>query len=181
MSLPANIRVNASVPFPAQVKGAGPVTISRVNGIWTISLGVTQLGVLPAGFDPTKIEVPVYNTVNQVWQQASIQQILALATSTPTVITVANSPYVPRLTDVLIYVDSSGGPVEIDLAPANSRIGTPLTIKDVKGFSVANNITIKPSVGETLDGYTNANPLLINANYGGFRLNPYNNSYVIAP
>jgi hypothetical protein len=185
MTMPANIRVATSVPFPSMVKGGGLITVSKANGIWTIGFSVLGLAGLPAGSDPTTIQLFVWNTNTNTFQVATIAQLLSLAANSPTLITIANSPYVPKVTDSIIYVDTAGGAVEIDLAAANTRSGAPLTIKDLTGHAAANNITIKPNGLETVDGYTNGNPLKINANYGGFRLNPYTavnpNAYVIAP
>ena len=45
MSLPANIRVNTSAPFPSLVTASGPVTLAKANGIWKIGLSVAMLGV----------------------------------------------------------------------------------------------------------------------------------------
>lgn len=182
MTLPAIIRVNTSVPFPSKVKGPGLIQVSKANGVWTVSLApFSTLGGMAAATDPTTALVVIYNTITQTFQQATIAQLLALAANNPTVITVANSPYVPKDSDSVIYVDTAGGAIEIDLKAANTRSGAALTIKDITGHAAANNITIKPNGAETIDGYTNAAPLKVNADFGGFRLSPYNNSYVIAP
>jgi hypothetical protein len=37
MSLPPNIRVNARVPFPSSVQGAAFISVSKANGLWTIT------------------------------------------------------------------------------------------------------------------------------------------------
>ena len=42
-ALPANIRVNASFPFPSLVSGTGPVTISKANGVWSIGFSMAVL------------------------------------------------------------------------------------------------------------------------------------------
>ena len=62
-----------------------------------------------------------------------------------------------------------------------ARFGQPLSIKDVTGNAAANNITVKPVNPETIDSYTNAAPLVIDANYGGVKLSPGTAKYVIAP
>jgi hypothetical protein len=118
--------------------------------------------------------------------QTNVQKAIEQAVTTPqainsTPINSASSPYSTLLTDAVLYVDTSGGPIEIDLQPAASRNGLALTIKDVTGNAATNNITIKPNGAETIDGYTNGNPLLVSANFGGFRLNPRTSSYTIAP
>ncbi len=185
MSLPATIRINLAAPFPAQVKAAGPVTLSKQNGVWTASFNILGLGALADGTDPTTVVVVVQSLATNTFYQATLAQVLAAASNSPTKISSANSPYPVKLTDNLIYVDTSTGPVEIDLAAANTRGGSPLTIKDITGNAAVNNVTIKPNGLETIDGYTNAAPLKINANYGGFELSRYTgvapNVYTILP
>jgi hypothetical protein len=44
MTLPPNIRVNPLVPFPALVSGSGPITIAKVNGVWTLGFSAAGLG-----------------------------------------------------------------------------------------------------------------------------------------
>ena len=46
MNIPDNIRVNASFPFPALVQGSGPITLTKINGIWTIGYNGSALGVI---------------------------------------------------------------------------------------------------------------------------------------
>lgn len=37
------IRVNTQVPFPAMAKGSGPITLTKVNGVWTAGFSVAGL------------------------------------------------------------------------------------------------------------------------------------------
>ena len=181
MTQPANIRVNTSAPFPATVKGLGPIAISKANGIWTVTLQpFSNIGNAPLGTDPTTLLVLLYNTVLGTFQQTTIAALVA-GSSKPTNIAFANSPYAPLSTDTFLYVDTSGGPIEIDMTLAAARFGQPLSIKDVTGNAAANNITVKPVNPETIDSYTNAAPLVIDANYGGVKLSPGTAKYVIAP
>ena len=46
MNLPANIRVNVQTPFPALVQGSGPITLTKINGVWTIGYDGSLLGVI---------------------------------------------------------------------------------------------------------------------------------------
>lgn len=126
-------------------------------------------------FEPTAA-ITATNVQKAIEQVATTPQTIS-----PTPVNPGISPYTPIQTDTVLYVDTSAGPVQINLAPSANRLGVPLTIKDVSGNAASNNITIKPNGSETLDGYTNGNPLLINANFGGFRINPRTSSYTIAP
>jgi hypothetical protein len=183
MTLPANIRVNMGAPFPSLVKGSGPVTIAKNHGIWTVGLSFAGLASLTVGTDPTQMQVLVWNNLTKTFQQTTIAALQSAGLLTTTV-TAAMSPYTPLVTDFFLLVDTSGGPVEIDLPLAVQRGGIALSIKDVAGSAAVNNITIKPQgapANETIDNYTNAAPLKINANYGAFRLLPLADKYIIAP
>lgn len=43
MTIPANIRFNLNAPFPSLVTGSGPITVSKMNGIWNIGYSVATL------------------------------------------------------------------------------------------------------------------------------------------
>lgn len=180
MSTVANIRVNTSVPFPATVKGGGPVSIAKQTGIWTVSLSFAGLTSLPPGTDPTKVQLLVFNQLNNVFQQTTVAALLS--TNAPaTIITTANSPYTPQPTDTFLKVDTTGGAVTINLPLAVNRNGISLVVKDYKGNAAVNNITIVPQVGETIDNYTHAAPLVLNANFDGVNLRPDTGLYILAP
>ena len=55
MPPPANVRVNVQVPFPALVTGSGPITVTKVNGVWQIGFSVAQVNAIvpPSGDFPT--------------------------------------------------------------------------------------------------------------------------------
>jgi hypothetical protein len=183
MTLPANIRVNTGAPFPALVKASAPLTIKKQNGIWTVGFTYSGLGQLPVGIDPTKVQVMVFNTITNTFQLTTIAGLQSGGLLTTTV-THAMSPYVPLPTDFYLLVDTTGGAVEIDLQLAATRGGVALYIKDALGHAAANNITIKPQGGgspETVDNYTNAAPLILQANYDGVKLLPITAGYVISP
>lgn len=180
MTLPANVRVNTPAPFPATVKGNGPVTIAKANGIWTVGFSITNLGQLGAGTDPTKVQLLVWDELSATFQQTTIAALTS-TNSPATKINHTNSPYTPLASDTFLLVDTTGGAVEIDLTLAADRNGVSLAIKDYKGDAATNNITIKPQAGETVDSYTNAAPLVLQANYDGVQLRPGTAEYIIIP
>ncbi len=99
-----------------------------------------------------------------------------------TTVTAGMSPYSLSNSDSVLYVDTSGGAVTILLSASASRNDEPLSIKDVTGNAAANNITITPIAGETIDStYTNGAPLQIVGDFGGYRLNPLAVGYTLAP
>lgn len=181
MTIVANVRANIAAPFPSLAKGSGLIAVSKANGIWTVQLQpFSILGLMPPATPLAQVEILVWNTINSTFQQTNLQALLA--TEPPsTKITSANSPYTPLPTDTFLLVDTTAGAVEIDLDVSANRNGVPLSIKDWKGTAVTHAITIKPKNAETVDGYTNGNPLVINSNYDAVRLKPDVASYVIAP
>jgi hypothetical protein len=44
VTLPANVRVNAQLPFPSLVYGTGPIAIGKANGIWTVGFSIAAFG-----------------------------------------------------------------------------------------------------------------------------------------
>lgn len=181
MTLPANIRVNTSAPFPATVKGSGLITVAKANGIWTVGFSATGIGQMPAGVNPTQIQLLLWNAANASWQYATLAQLAANFGQNLTIVTHAMSPYAVLATDTYLLVDTTDGAVEIDLSLAATRNGVPLKIKDYKGNAATDNITIKPQAGETVDSSTNAAPLVLQANYDGVSLTPITAGYVIDP
>lgn len=43
MTAPTNIKFNLNAPFPSLVTGSGPITVSKMNGIWSIGYTVANL------------------------------------------------------------------------------------------------------------------------------------------
>lgn len=77
MTLPANIRVNVSAPFPTLVQAIGPVAISKQNGIWTVSLDPSQVGAFgltPAQYPSTF--VTVWNSGTKAFYNVALTQLL---------------------------------------------------------------------------------------------------------
>lgn len=156
MTLPANIRVNTAVPFPALVQSNGPITISKNNGIWTIGFTITTFGaqVPLVGNYPTDFLMG-YDTVNKTFFSVSITSLIAsLAITTGSARlqrSVTATPIVVQTTDQIINCNISSGPAACTLPSAASRVGVPLTFKDL-GQAAAHNITLTGAGGDTIDG-----------------------------
>jgi hypothetical protein len=65
-------------------------------------------------------------------------------------VTAGMSPYIPPADITILLVDTSAGPVTINLPLAITRGGKTLSIKDAVGNAAVNNITINAT--ETIDG-----------------------------
>lgn len=83
MSLPDNVRCNVAVPFPALVKGSGPITLAKQNGIWTagFSLDPITSKIALAG-DLTTDFLLVYDSVSLSFFKVSFLDIQTLRTLT---------------------------------------------------------------------------------------------------
>lgn len=86
----------------------------------------------------------------------------------PTPISSAQSPYNVIPTDLILTVNTSTGPVTINMPSGAARFAD-LEIKDVSGNASTNPISIVMTGGQTADGL---NPYLIDGNYGGVPLKP---------
>lgn len=111
--------------------------------------------------------------------QTAIQEAYALSTIfaiTPTIVTTAQSPYTPTAADRILLVNSTAGPVTINMQPQAARNGLDLVVKDDKGQSVTNNISVVRNGAETIDGLTT---YLIDSNYGSATFSPQTGGYYV--
>ncbi|MCS3725512.1 hypothetical protein [Bradyrhizobium betae] len=146
MTLPANIRVATSVPFPSQVKGRGAVAIAKANGVWTVSLNFAAL--LPAVQfvpSPATTYVLAWDSVADAFYLVQLAQV---AGNKVVRVLAAAGPYAAQPgDDVLIVKQLAGAPFNITV---DWSVRTkPLTIVDGKGDANVNNITITPGAGQT--------------------------------
>lgn len=165
MTLPPNIRVNVGVPFPALVLGAGPVSLTKANGVWTVGLDFRQLG------DGVPGETTVFVFQDTV-TGAFFKTTVIGAGGGRTQRSVTTSPTAVLDTDSILNVNSAT-PVDITLPLASSRAGRALTIKDVGPHASAANITISSSFGELIDGLTT---FVINNDRAAVTLVPFNDA-----
>lgn len=90
---------------------------------------------------------------------------------------VVATPYVPTITDAMALVNFAGA-VAVTLPAAATRLGYPLTIKDVSGAAQTNNITITPNGAERIEGLAT---LVIDVAYGGYILYPVTGGWILKP
>lgn len=147
MTLPANIRVNTSAPFPATVKGSGLVAISKAGNIWTVSINFSGIAQTQAVPDPTNTYVLAWNPLTNV---AVFLQISAVSANK--VVTKLGgvgqpaSPYAAQPTDDVLLVYAVPFTVTVDWS---GRV-KPLRIVDQSALaSVPTPISITPAAGQT--------------------------------
>lgn len=150
MPLPANVRINVNVPFPALVTSTGPIGLSKVNGVWTIFWNPSVLGVTvpPAGNLPTDYVV-VYDSIAQTNFLVALSSFAGLVRPQRLVQSIADLPV--RTADYQLNFKLSA-PLVITLPLAATRANVPLTLKDVAGNFNVNNLTLNTTGGDTIDG-----------------------------
>lgn len=91
----------------------------------------------------------------------------------PKTITVADSPYAVQSTDYLLLVDTSGGPVTINMQAAAARSNLEVEIKDL-GSASTNAISVVRSGAETIDGLAT---YPINTDFAAYHFKPVTGGY----
>lgn len=153
MTLPAVIRVNVSIPFPALAQGAAFITLVKANGIWTITPNY-QLLAQATGVTATQI-IAVYDTGTGVWNYVNALGFGGGGSSYRTVTTTGLVTVLPSDTTILLQKGSSGAS-SIQLPQSAVRNGLPVTVKDMTYDAFTNHITWLPAAGEMLDGFSAA-------------------------
>lgn len=106
-------------------------------------------------YEPTSpiTALDVQTAIEQVEAQAVLPQGY-----TPTVVTFAQSPYTPLITDTVLLVDTTGGIVVIAMPLSATRLTAKgylqLVVKDDKGNSAVNAIAVNRAGAELIDGLT---------------------------
>lgn len=175
MTLPANVRVNTAVPFPALVQANGPITISKNNGIWTIGFTITTFGsqVPLVGNYPTDFLL-AWDDVNKTFFKVSITNLIASIVATFPTRTqrlVTTSPVGVGASDQIINTNIGTGSPTCTLPAAAGRLGVPITFKDVGGHWATNNLTFSCTGGDLIDGQAT---VLVAGAYGSITFVPAN-------
>jgi hypothetical protein len=168
MTLPANIRVNLAAPFPALVKGSGPVSVAKANGIWTIGLGFTQLGVQipPSAKYPTDYLL-VWDSIAETFFTVPLSNLVS---GNRIQRSVTAGPVVVAPTDQILNLNL-GSSLTITLPPYAPRAGLPITFKDAGRQATAFPQTIAAAAGETIDSHAS---IPLNTNSQSITLVPAN-------
>lgn len=121
-------------------------------------------------FEPT-LPFTATNVQDAIQQGNTFPKTIVVTPVTP-----GMSPYSPPSDSTILLVDTTAGPVTINLPPGAARNGLELTIKDAGGNASNNAITIVPDGAETIDGLT---PMLIDSNFAGLKLGPTAAGYFV--
>lgn len=167
MTLPPNIRINVGAPFPARVQGSGPIVVTKLNGIWTISINIANLAVQTAP-NLQNDYVFIYDAV----VNAFFKIPLGILGSGKVQRSVVTTPIIIASSDQVLNCNIPA-PAACALPSAASRLGIPLSFKDVGAQFAANNLTITPSGADTIDG---AGSLVLRNNRQGVTLVPLNDT-----
>lgn len=167
MTLPANIRVNMSAPFPAMVRGSGVVAVTKANGIWTVSLNYAALGLSAAVPDPANTYVLVWNALTGVFTMVPISYV---ASQHAVKILTAPGPYPALPTDEVLIVKQLVG-AAFTITVDWSQRTKPLRVVDGKGDAAVNNITVTPAAGQSQLAAVNFS-YVIDGNGGSITLTP---------
>lgn len=125
----ANVRVNTQVPFPAFVQGAGGITVTKVNGVWTIG--------------PQSGTVAATNTQNN-WTQLQTFSAGLYATA---IKTGPSIPQIPNQSTGEFYYDNTNTFAEhgsaLNLVCDLGAAAPPglVPVESIYGFSQGNNTT----------------------------------------
>jgi hypothetical protein len=174
MTLPANVRINTAVPFPALVLPSGPITLAKNNGVWTIGFTINAFGsqVPLVGNYPTDFLL-AWDAVNQTFFKVSITNLISslniLSGSARAQRTTTATPIVVGALDQIISTKITT-PATCTLPSAAGRLGVPLTFKDL-GQATANNITFTAAGGDTIDG---AATYVLSTNFAWVTFVPFN-------
>lgn len=173
MNLPANIRVNTQANFPSLVYGSGLITIGKANGIWTVGWTMAPLGAhapLPANYATDFLVVwdSVLNTYYRT-SFANVISTLSIITGARVQRTTTTTPIVVAPGDGIISCKITS-PASCILPSAASRLGVPLTFKDL-GQAATNHITLTVTGTDLIDGLTTA---VLTMNFQAITLVPFN-------
>ena len=171
MTLPANLRVNVGAPFPSIIKASAPITIAKANGIWTVGYSIANLGIeQPTILQQQTDYLTVWDSVAGNFFRVPLSSVAAGGGGASTQRSVTAGPVVIVDSDRILNLNLSSM-LTITLPPYASRIGVPLTFKDVGRQATANPQTITAAAGELIDG--NAS-ISLNVNAQSITLVPAN-------
>tara|TARA_R100001163_G_C5063804_1_gene201186 strand:+ start:289 stop:1461 length:1173 start_codon:yes stop_codon:yes gene_type:complete len=154
--LPANISVT-------NLAGAG-ASITALDAD-NINAGTLNNARLPATISVTNVTASSLVSASFLYGDGSNLTNVGTATSAA----IHSSSFTASATSDILAINSSGSVITASLLAANSYdAGYRLSFKDANGFAATNNILIKPSGSENIDGSNSG--ILITTNYGAVEI-----------
>lgn len=128
------IRVNTQVPFPAMVRGSGPINVGKATGVWTIGFSVAGLNSIAPQVTSYATDLLFgFDAVAGQFFNISLTNLLAVpVTSAPTTQTAA---YAVGQTDSSIILNNAGG-VTLTLPAAAQNKGRWLYVRTIAAGAV---------------------------------------------
>lgn len=148
-----------------EAAAAGELVISDWNDDHELD-GVAGLDSPAFVNTPTAPTPPAGDASTRLATMEALSRASAGITQT---VTLAMSPYVPAASEAVLLVDTSLGPVTINLTASATRSGLGLVIKDATGNAKANPITANCAGAETAD---TAASIVIDSNFAAVKLHP---------
>jgi hypothetical protein len=154
--LPANISVT-------NLAGAG-ASITALDAD-NINAGTLNNARLPTTISVTNVTASSLVSASFLYGDGSNLTNVGTATSAA----IHSSSFTASATSDILAINSSGSVITASLLAANSYdAGYRLSFKDANGFAATNNILIKPSGSENIDGSNSG--ILITTNYGAVEI-----------
>lgn len=157
------IKLKVLPHFPTNVFGGVFITVTRVNGIWTIAPDFTVLDT-PVLDNLANYETVVRNKTTNVYGRVPLTDLVASSYLATTI----TGNHNVSATETYLRCNLSAA-AAIILPPSANRNGLALGIKDVAGNFATFAATITPDGSEKMDGMSS---LVGNQNYQFIELRP---------
>ena len=156
--------VSASINVSASEFYGDGSNLSALNAS-SISAGTLNNARLPATISVTNVTASSLVSASFLYGDGSNLTNVGTATSAA----IHSSSFTASATSDILAINSSGSVITASLLAANSYdAGYRLSFKDANGFAATNNILIKPSGSENIDGSNSG--ILITTNYGAVEI-----------
>ncbi len=156
--------ISASINISASDFYGGGANLTSLNAS-NVSAGTLDNARLPATISVTNVTASSLVSASFLYGDGSNLTNVGTATSAA----IHSSSFTASATSDILAINSSGSVITASLLAANSYdAGYRLSFKDANGFAATNNILIKPSGSENIDGSNSG--ILITTNYGAVEI-----------
>ncbi len=148
----AVVRLKVLPKYPANTVGEKFISITKVNGIYTIDVDYTLLASVPI-LSPSTSFIAVYDAAAGSYKNVSLQDLLTAASlipQEPTVVTGASAT-IAAGTQAVAISRAAPATTALALPTVASQAGVPLRIIDWSTAVTGHAITITPNGSETIE------------------------------